>query len=147
MMEIWPQKNNRNNKSQFIEKRPVGPLVARRAWNRLFSLDCVTDCSNSSSCWERLASSDSKTSTCKNTTRNLCSLSRSRHVQQHWEGNRLGLVRVCWKWHRPDHEPLRRVTAGAAAVRKHSSERDGEREAVFPSDRVMSTSTHHTQTP
>jgi len=51
--------------------------VARRAWNRLFSLDCVTDCSNSSSCWERLASSDSKTSTCKNTTRNLCSLSLS----------------------------------------------------------------------
>lgn len=121
--------------------RPVSPLVAKRAWNRrtVFSGLCDAwiraDCSNSSSCWERLVSSDSKTSTCKNKTRNLCfpppslplplSLSRSLHIQQHWEGmyfgNRLWLVRVSWKWHRPDHEPLRRVTAGAAAVRKHSS--------------------------
>lgn len=72
---------NRNNQSQLTEKRlyetsrrpPCGQTsVEQTVFSGLCDAWIRADCSNSSSCWERLASSDSKDSTCKNKTGNLC---------------------------------------------------------------------------
>ncbi len=150
--------------------RPVGPLVAKRAWNRrtVFSGLCDAwiraDCSNSSSCWERLASSDSKTSTCKNKTRNLCfpppSLPLSLSLplppcsaalggNVFWKLALIGTSELEMTQTRPRAAPsgYSRCRRCQEALKCCMCEWDREREAVLPSDRIMSTSTHHTQTP
>lgn len=122
------------------------------------------DCSNSSSCWERLASSDSKASMCKNKTRNLCfslslclllppcSAALGRNV--FWKQALICMSKLEMTQTRPRAGLDSRAPSGysrwrrcqeALECRRH--EREMEKEAVLPSDRIMSTSTHHTQTP